>query len=89
MLEGSLTYRHGDETHLLKAGDALTFAGAVPHGPEKLLKTPIRMLSIIIYADGMRRSRVSHMTYRELRYAPQRRNYEEYNLDAQGLGGRT
>jgi hypothetical protein len=24
----------------------------VPHGPEKLLKTPIRMLSVIIYADG-------------------------------------
>jgi transcriptional regulator with XRE-family HTH domain len=51
LLEGSLTYRHGDETHLLKAGDALTFAGEVPHGPEKLIKTPIRMLSIIIYAD--------------------------------------
>ena len=27
LLEGSLTYRHGDETHLLKAGDALTFCG--------------------------------------------------------------
>ncbi len=40
LLEGSLTYRHGDETHLLKAGDALTFAGAVPHGPEKLLEDP-------------------------------------------------
>jgi DNA-binding XRE family transcriptional regulator len=51
LLEGSLTYRHGDEIHLLKAGDALTFAGTVPHGPEKLLKTPIRMLSIIIYAE--------------------------------------
>jgi transcriptional regulator with XRE-family HTH domain len=51
LLEGSLTYRHGDETHLLKAGDALTFSGEVPHGPEKLLKTPIRMLSVIIYAE--------------------------------------
>jgi transcriptional regulator with XRE-family HTH domain len=51
LLEGSLTYRHGDETHLLKAGDALTFQGTVPHGPEKLLKTPIRMLSVIIYAE--------------------------------------
>jgi len=51
LLEGSLTYRHGDETHLLKAGDSLTFSGEVPHGPEKLIKTPIRMLSIIIYAD--------------------------------------
>src|SRR5262245_22579843 len=53
LLEGSLTYRHGDETHLLKAGDALTFAGEVPHGPEKLIKTPIRMLSIIIYAEAV------------------------------------
>jgi transcriptional regulator with XRE-family HTH domain len=52
LLEGSLTYRHGDETYLLKAGDALTFAGEVPHGPEKLVKTPIRMLSVIIYAEG-------------------------------------
>jgi DNA-binding XRE family transcriptional regulator/mannose-6-phosphate isomerase-like protein (cupin superfamily) len=52
LLEGSLTYRHGDEIHLLKAGDALTFAGEVPHGPEKLLKTPIRMLSVIIYAEA-------------------------------------
>ena len=52
LLEGSLTYRHGDETYLLKAGDALTFAGAVPHGPEKLLKTPIRMLSVIIHAES-------------------------------------
>jgi DNA-binding XRE family transcriptional regulator len=51
LLEGSLTYRHGDETHLLKAGDALTFSGEVPHGPEKLIKTPIRMLSVIIYAE--------------------------------------
>jgi transcriptional regulator with XRE-family HTH domain len=51
LLEGSLTYRCGDETHLLKAGDALTFLGAVPHGPEKLLKTPIRMLSVIIYNE--------------------------------------
>ena len=51
LLEGSLTYRHGEETYLLKAGDSFTFAGEVPHGPEKLLKTPIRMLSIIIYAE--------------------------------------
>lgn len=51
LLEGSLTYRYGDETHLLKAGDSLTFSGEVAHGPEKLIKTPIRMLSVIIYAE--------------------------------------
>jgi transcriptional regulator with XRE-family HTH domain len=49
LLEGSLTYRHGDGSYLLKPGDALTFAGSVPHGPEKLIRLPIRMLSIIIY----------------------------------------
>jgi transcriptional regulator with XRE-family HTH domain len=49
ILEGSLRYRHGAETFLLKPGDTLTFRGDVPHGPDKLLKTPIRMLSIIVY----------------------------------------
>jgi transcriptional regulator with XRE-family HTH domain len=49
VLEGSLRYRHGLQTYLLKPGDSLTFHGDVPHGPDKLLKLPIRMLSIIIY----------------------------------------
>ena len=52
VLEGSLRYRHGVETYLLKPGDTLTFRGDVPHGPDKLLKTPIRMLSIIIYGGS-------------------------------------
>lgn len=49
MLEGSLRYRHGDESYLLRAGDALTFSGNVPHGPQTLLKLPIKFLSIIVY----------------------------------------
>jgi len=49
ILEGSLRYRHGPESYLLKPGDSLTFRGDVPHGPDKLLKLPVRMLSIIIY----------------------------------------
>jgi transcriptional regulator with XRE-family HTH domain len=52
VLSGSLRYRHGNETFLLKPGDTLTFRGDVPHGPDKLLKTPIRMLSVIIYSGG-------------------------------------
>lgn len=52
ILEGSLRYRHGTETFLLKPGDTLTFRGDVPHGPEKLLKLPVRMLSTIIYAGN-------------------------------------
>ena len=49
MLEGSLRYRHGEESYLLRAGDTLTFSGEVPHGPQTLLKLPIRFLSIIVY----------------------------------------
>lgn len=52
VLEGSLRYRHGSETYLLKPGDTLTFRGDVPHGPDRLLKTPIRMLSIIVYGGS-------------------------------------
>ena len=51
MLEGSLRYRHGDESYLLRAGDTLTFSGEVPHGPQTLLKLPIRFLSIIVYGN--------------------------------------
>lgn len=49
LLKGQLTYRHGDESYPLKPGDALTFSGRVPHGPEKLIKLPIVLLSIIMY----------------------------------------
>jgi transcriptional regulator with XRE-family HTH domain len=52
MLEGSLRYRHGDESYLLKAGDTLTFSGEVPHGPQTLMKLPIRFLSVIVYGGG-------------------------------------
>jgi transcriptional regulator with XRE-family HTH domain len=51
MLEGSLRYRHGDESYLLRAGDTLTFSGEVPHGPQTLLKLPIKFLSVIVYGD--------------------------------------
>ena len=52
VLEGSLRYRHGTETYLLRPGDSLTFRGDVPHGPDKLLKLPVRMLSVIIYGGA-------------------------------------
>lgn len=51
MLEGSLRYRHGTESYLLKPGDTLTFSGEVPHGPQTLIKLPIRFLSIIVYGN--------------------------------------
>ena len=49
MLEGHIQYRHGKNVYDLVPGDALTFNGEVPHGPEKLVKCPIRFLSIIMY----------------------------------------
>jgi len=52
MLEGSLRYRHGTESYRLKPGDTLTFSGEVPHGPQTLIKLPIRFLSVIVYGEG-------------------------------------
>ena len=53
MLSGKIEYRHGDSTYVLSPGDALTFDGAVPHGPETLLECPITFLSVIMYpANG-------------------------------------
>lgn len=49
MLAGRLEYRHGDTTYLLEPGDALTFAGEIPHGPERILEVPIRFLTVILY----------------------------------------
>jgi len=51
MLAGVIHYRHGRHTYVLKPGDTLTFRGDVAHGPERLEKVPIRMLSLIIYGS--------------------------------------
>jgi len=53
LLAGILHYRHGRHTYVMKPGDTLTFSGEVAHGPERLEKVPIRMLSIIIYNAGV------------------------------------
>lgn len=49
MLEGRMEYRHGQHTYLLTPGDALSFRGEVPHGPENLIDLPIRFLATIVY----------------------------------------
>jgi len=51
LLSGILHYRHGRHSYVLRPGDTLTFRGDVVHGPERLEKVPIRMLSIIMYDD--------------------------------------
>ncbi|MDR2364289.1 MAG: XRE family transcriptional regulator [Zoogloeaceae bacterium] len=52
MLAGEIEYRHGQNTYVLKPGDALTFRGDIPHGPETLVCCPIRFLSVLMYPDG-------------------------------------
>ena len=49
LLSGEIVYRLGRRSYHLRPGDSLTFRGEIAHGPEKLIKVPIRMLSIIIY----------------------------------------
>ena len=49
ILEGRIEYRHGRHTYMMSPGDSLTFKGAIPHGPERLVRLPIVMLSIIVY----------------------------------------
>lgn len=50
MLEGKVAYRHGDRTYHLTPGDSLFFEADAPHGPEDLIKLPIRFLSMISYS---------------------------------------
>lgn len=47
ILEGALVYRHANRTYPLNPGDSLFFDSDAPHGPEELIKLPIRMLSVI------------------------------------------
>ena len=49
VLEGELEYRHGNQTYMLATGDSFTFRGDIPHGPERLIKLPIRLLSMMVY----------------------------------------
>lgn len=49
MLEGEVVYRYGDNTYVLQPGDSLFFDADARHGPEEMVKLPIRYLSIIGY----------------------------------------
>jgi transcriptional regulator with XRE-family HTH domain len=52
MLEGEVTYRHGDQLFHLRPGDSLFFDADARHGPEVLNKLPARYLSVICYPQG-------------------------------------
>jgi transcriptional regulator with XRE-family HTH domain len=49
MLSGIMEYSYGREHYRMERGDTLQFEGDIPHGPTKLVKLPIRFLSITIY----------------------------------------
>ncbi len=52
ILDGEVIYRHANETYHLFPGDSLYFDSEAPHGPEELIKLPIRMLAIIVGRHG-------------------------------------
>ncbi|MBY8977433.1 helix-turn-helix transcriptional regulator [Rhodobacteraceae bacterium NNCM2] len=51
MIEGEVTYRHGDRLYRMAPGDSLYFDANAPHGPEGLHVLPIRYLSVISYSE--------------------------------------
>lgn len=52
LLEGEVNYRHGTSVYRLLPGDSLFFDADAPHGPDALIKLPIRFLSVISYGVG-------------------------------------
>ncbi|TGQ77247.1 MULTISPECIES: XRE family transcriptional regulator [unclassified Mesorhizobium] len=52
MLEGEVVYRHGGKLYRMLPGDSLFFDADAPHGPEELIKLPMRYLSIISYPQS-------------------------------------
>lgn len=51
MLNGAMEYGFGNARYMLRRGDALQFDGEIPHGPTRLVRTPIRFLSVIGYGS--------------------------------------
>ena len=49
MLEGKIEYRIGKNSYVLEPGDAITFEGNIPHGPDRLIELPIKFLSTMHY----------------------------------------
>lgn len=51
IITGKLIYHHGNKLYEMSEGDSLVFDGAIPHGPDRLIEVPIKLLSIINYGD--------------------------------------
>jgi transcriptional regulator with XRE-family HTH domain len=52
LLEGEVVYRHANQTYHLRPGDSLFFDSDAPHGPEELVKLPIRFITVITRAQS-------------------------------------
>ncbi len=52
ILEGEVGYRHGDHSFHLMPGDSLFFDADTPHGPDQLIRLPVRYLSVISYPQS-------------------------------------
>jgi len=52
LLEGEVIYRHANKTYHLAPGDSLFFDADAPHGPEELLRLPIRLIAVLCRAQG-------------------------------------
>ncbi|TNC25862.1 cupin domain-containing protein [Amycolatopsis alkalitolerans] len=52
MLEGEMVYAHGDAGYTMRPGDALQLDGEGVHGPQELIRLPIRFLSVVAYGEG-------------------------------------
>lgn len=51
ILEGRIDYHHSGVTYELGPGDSLFFDGEGPHGPERLVQTPIRFICCIAHGE--------------------------------------
>jgi transcriptional regulator with XRE-family HTH domain len=51
MLEGEMVYGHGEAGYRMRPGDALQLDGEGVHGPQELVRLPIRFLSVVAYGD--------------------------------------
>ncbi len=48
MIEGEMTYRIGEESYQMSAGDSLTFDSEMPHGPQTISAGDVRFLTVIV-----------------------------------------
>ncbi len=51
MLEGEMEYGYAGAAYRLSPGDSLQFDGEVAHGPLRLLRLPVRFLSVTAYGQ--------------------------------------